>query len=111
MLAGQVAMIISPIALSQMSKVGLAAPFYLSSGIGVIVVVCMIWLTVLPGGKRLGRATREEIEKETKEMVKEKEKGNGNLSKGVEIELQPVQSHFVVCSDDNLYVYRIIGRG
>ena len=87
MLAGQVAMIISPIALSQMSKVGLAAPFYLSSGIGVIVVVCMIWLTVLPGGKRLGRETREEIEKE---IEKERKKENSTLPKEVEIELQSV---------------------
>ena len=78
MLAGQIAMIVSPIALSQMSKVGLAAPFYLSSGVGILVVVCMIWLTALPGGKRLGRATREEIEKEKKEKSPKK----------VEIELQ-----------------------
>ena len=80
MLAGQIAMIVSPIALSQMSKVGLAAPFYLSSGVGILVVVCMIWLTALPGGKRLGRATREEIEKEKKEKSPKK----------VEIELQSV---------------------
>ena len=65
MMAGQIAMICAPLAMGQVSKHKANTPFFMSGLIGLIVVICMFWISRTPGGTMLGRTSREELEKET----------------------------------------------
>ncbi|KNB46421.1 transporter, major facilitor subfamily protein [Blastocystis sp. subtype 4] len=62
MMAGQIAMICAPLAMAQLSKHKLNTPFLVSGCFGLIVVICMFWISRTPGGKMLGRTSREELE-------------------------------------------------
>ena len=74
MMAGQCAMILAPIAMGQISKVGPSIPFYTTVCGGTIVILSMLFILSRPGGKKAGRVTKEEWDK----MVKEEKKGSSD---------------------------------
>ena len=74
MMAGQCAMILAPIAMGQISKVGPSIPFYTTVCGGTIVILSMLFILSRPGGKKAGRVTKEEWDK----MVKEDKKGSSD---------------------------------
>ena len=61
-MAGQIAMITSPLAMGALSKFQLNMPFFVSACSGVLVILCMILITQTSLGLNAGRISRAQIE-------------------------------------------------
>lgn len=60
MMAGQLAMILAPLAMGKLSHRRANLPFYVTSCSGVIVIIAMLCILRMPGGKMAGREKRAE---------------------------------------------------
>lgn len=80
-MAGQIAMICAPLAMAQLSKHRLNTPFLVSGCFGLLVVICMFWISRTPGGTMLGRTSREELENS---KTQSNEKGDIELASAKE---------------------------
>lgn len=60
MMAGQIAMILAPLAMGKLSHTKPNLPFLVTSCSGAIVIVSMLCILRMPGGKRAGREKRAE---------------------------------------------------
>ena len=58
MMAGQMAMILAPLAMGQLSHTSPNLPFYVTSCSGVIVISSMLCVLRMPGGMMAGRQKR-----------------------------------------------------
>lgn len=58
MMAGQMAMILAPLAMGQLSHSNPNLPFYVTSSSGVIVIISMLCVLRMPGGMMAGRQKR-----------------------------------------------------
>ena len=60
MLCGQVAMIISPLAMSQLSLINKQLPWFVSSVTGIIVIICMVMIRRTNYGISTGLVSAED---------------------------------------------------
>ena len=58
MMAGQMAMILAPLAMGKLSHTNPNLPFYVTSCSGVIVIISMLCVLRMPGGMMAGRQKR-----------------------------------------------------